>query len=672
MLVALYNATDGRNWTNNTNWLSNAPIGRWHGVTTDEDGRVFELNLFSNQLAGQIPSELSNLSNLRWLDLSWNQLSGSIPTEVSNLSNLTHLALGGNHLSGEIPTELVSLSNLTELSLYGNQLSGNIPPELGRLSNLRRLVLGGNQLSGEIPTELVSLSNLTELILYGNQLSGSIPPELGILSNLTHLVLDGNQLSGEIPPELGSLSNLTFLSLQKNHFMPCLSGALQVLRHVRDTDVERLPNCAIGGPQIVLTVNEDPLIYNDNVFVLPVAKDFAAGPPPLRDYSARFYKYFLDDFDFLIFVPNMHSFNHGDIDNYNYGYHGRYHGVKNDVQGTGQEMYSHNRAWGSTSELEGAIEILRTDHIFSDLMLHELMHRWANFIVPTGFGPHWGFSSAKGHLGGFDIANLVDHGDGQYSYGRSNVKSIPYSPIELYLAGLIPPEDVPDLWVAEDAEWVDKYADDGDRISFAASNVRVYTIKDIIAEHGERIPGPLQSQRDFRAAVILLVDEDHPLYYSQLDLVSRDATLFSHAGVDESDKYNFYEATGGRATISMDGLSQSFKDSVAASVPGAPAGLTATGNALSGVELSWSEPASAGGLAVTAYDLRYIETSADETADSNWTVVEGVWTIGGGALQYTLSGLTAGKQYDQQVRAVNGLGAGPWSATATGTPTQPS
>ena len=32
-LVALYNATGGPNWTNNANWVSGQPVGRWHGVT---------------------------------------------------------------------------------------------------------------------------------------------------------------------------------------------------------------------------------------------------------------------------------------------------------------------------------------------------------------------------------------------------------------------------------------------------------------------------------------------------------------------------------------------------------------------------------------------------------------------------------------------------------------
>ena len=49
--------------------------------------------------------------------------------------------------------------------------------------------------------------------------------------------------------------------------------------------------------------------------------------------------------------------------------------------------------------------------------------------------------------------------------------------------------------------------------------------------------------------------------------------------------------------------------------------------------------------------------------------MDDVWTTGGGTLQHTLAGLTGGAQYDLQVRAVNAAGDGPWSATATGTPT---
>ena len=49
--------------------------------------------------------------------------------------------------------------------------------------------------------------------------------------------------------------------------------------------------------------------------------------------------------------------------------------------------------------------------------------------------------------------------------------------------------------------------------------------------------------------------------------------------------------------------------------------------------------------------------------------MEDVWTSGSGTLNYELKGLTSSTQYDVQVRAVNSTGEGPWSATATGTPT---
>ena len=78
-LVALYNATGGANWTNNTNWLSNEALSEWHRVETDEDGRVTALRLVANELTGTIPPELGRLTNLQVLSLSKNTLSGEIP-----------------------------------------------------------------------------------------------------------------------------------------------------------------------------------------------------------------------------------------------------------------------------------------------------------------------------------------------------------------------------------------------------------------------------------------------------------------------------------------------------------------------------------------------------------------------------------------------------------------
>ncbi len=168
-LVALYNATNGDNWTNNDNWLT-GPVGTWYGVTLDGDN-VSQLNLTNNNLDGQLSSEIGNLINLTYLSLWNNQLSGSIPTELGNLINITQLDLDVNHLSGSIPNELGNLINIQIIYLSNNQLTGNIPPELGDLSNITYLFLHNNQLTGSIPPELGNLSNLVYLYLHTNQLS---------------------------------------------------------------------------------------------------------------------------------------------------------------------------------------------------------------------------------------------------------------------------------------------------------------------------------------------------------------------------------------------------------------------------------------------------------------------------------------------------------------------
>ena len=98
-------------------------------------------------------------------------------------------------------------------------------------------------------------------------------------------------------------------------------------------------------------------------------------------------------------------------------------------------------------------------------------------------------------------------------------------------------------------------------------------------------------------------------------------------------------------------------------LPGAAAIVSVSPGAGS-LTVFWSAP-SGDASGITAYDLRHIRTDADETVDANWTLVDGVWT-GSGPLRYPVIGLDGGVQYDVQVRAVNSVGRGPWSATATG------
>lgn len=106
-LIALYNATGGDSWTNNTNWCSDKPLSEWYGVGF-MDGHVINLDLMENNLTGQLPEELGNLTGLESLFMHDNNLTGNLPASMANLNNLTTINLYGNKLNGAIPDEIIA------------------------------------------------------------------------------------------------------------------------------------------------------------------------------------------------------------------------------------------------------------------------------------------------------------------------------------------------------------------------------------------------------------------------------------------------------------------------------------------------------------------------------------------------------------------------------------
>ncbi len=212
-LVALYNVTNGDEWTDNSGWLIDS-VYKWNGITLDDNGRVTVIDLSENNLVGTIPADIGDLSNLQTLYLNKNELTGSIPSELTNLSELVNLDLSGNELTGTIPAGIGSMSNLVVLNLSSNSFTGDIPPELGNLSNLQYLMLGYNNLSGSIPSQFGNLSSLRYLYLKKSGLNGAIPSELGTLTNLGYI----NVSSNNIDSIYANLSNVGTLYLDKNRF----------------------------------------------------------------------------------------------------------------------------------------------------------------------------------------------------------------------------------------------------------------------------------------------------------------------------------------------------------------------------------------------------------------------------------------------------------------------
>jgi predicted outer membrane repeat protein len=131
-LIALYESTDGENWTDNSGWnVTNTPCN-WYGVTCKK-GSVGELELSNNNLNGSISAKFFKLKKLEKLDLSYNDIDASILKNVKKLKNLETLWLNNCKLSGKIPNSLMKLKKLEgegSLDLNDNCLKTKVSKKL--------------------------------------------------------------------------------------------------------------------------------------------------------------------------------------------------------------------------------------------------------------------------------------------------------------------------------------------------------------------------------------------------------------------------------------------------------------------------------------------------------------------------------------------------------------
>jgi alpha-tubulin suppressor-like RCC1 family protein len=267
--------------------------------------------------------------------------------------------------------------------------------------------------------------------------------------------------------------------------------------------------CVSGGDNLYVKNIGDA----GNVAQLEMVGDLGASLKPRQDIAREYIRTHGDNFDFLVYLT---TFDYTLPD----GAQGLYTPVKNDVEGINQRLYN-NLQFGSNGKLQGIIDLGNVTALAAapygpkldqslTILGHELMHRFGAYVRFKDAGnimntsllgegdSHWSYLlDSKGSL--MYGNGWQDNKNGTFT---AVAKQSGYSPLDLYLMGMIPKEQVPPILLIEN-ENINKtqLPHLGDTISGTATMV---TINDIISAEGERIPNAATSQKQFNVGFVLL------------------------------------------------------------------------------------------------------------------------------------------------------------------------
>ena len=202
-----------------------------------------------------------------------------------------------------------------------------------------------------------------------------------------------------------------------------------------------------------------------NSAVLEVAGGFDTTNPdssinsvPRQKIALEYYKTHNDNLDFLVFFSTF-DYAMPDPDT-----QGVYMSVRNDTIGINQPIFDNSSYYGSNSKLQGTIDMGNVSTLAANpnseqlnqtltVLSHEFAHRFAAYVryklpdnsLSTALlgksNSHWNFL--------FDTQGSVLYGNGWNDNGDGTFTSTTvmnsYSPLDLYLMGMIPKEQVPPM-----------------------------------------------------------------------------------------------------------------------------------------------------------------------------------------------------------------------------------
>lgn len=221
--------------------------------------KLQSLYLGYNKFSGSISLSIRRLTWLVELDLSNNNIQGLITEKhFSKMTSLEYLSLSGNHINIIVEANWMSPFRLRAAGLSSCHLGPKFPQWLKSLANISSLDISNTSIADEVPVWFWHVfSNANHLDLSNNNLSGVMPESLEFLSTTT-LSLDGNQFQGSIPK---LPKNMLYLDLSRNAF----SGSLPKLlpKNLYYLDVSR--NMLSGSlPSNLKNLSLGILILNDN------------------------------------------------------------------------------------------------------------------------------------------------------------------------------------------------------------------------------------------------------------------------------------------------------------------------------------------------------------------------------------------------------------------------